>query len=135
MIQKINSIEEYHSEYKKSVDNPDGFWAEKAETFQWKKKWDNVLDWNFLDYDVKWFEGGQLNITENCLDRHLVTKGDQNAIIWEPNDPKEKEVKLTYKELHAEVCKFSNVLKSNGAKKGDRICLYMPMVPELAIQY
>jgi len=133
MIKKINSFEEYQSEYKKSVDNPEAFWAEKAETFQWKKKWDNVLDWDFHNYNVKWFEGGQLNITENCLDRHLAERGDQTAIIWEANDPSEKEVRLTYKELHTEVCKFANVLKNNGAKKGDRICLYMPMVPELAI--
>lgn len=133
MIKKINSFQEYKSQYAKSVENPEAFWGEKAETFHWKKKWNNVVNWNFYDYDVKWFEGGQLNITENCLDRHLHQRGDQTAIIWEPNNPSEKERRITYKELHSEVCKFANVLKKNGAKKGDRICLYMPMVPELAV--
>ena len=133
MIKKINTIEEYHSEYKKSIEKPEDFWAEKADTFEWKKKWDNVLTWDFHNYNVKWFDGAKLNITENCLDRHLTTKGNQTAIIWEPNAPNEQSIELTYIELHAEVCKFANVLKQNGAKKGDRICLYMPMVPELAI--
>lgn len=133
MLQKINSFEEYQAEYKKSVENPEEFWAEKANGFVWKKPWDKVLDWNFNDYTVRWFEGGKLNITENCLDRHLKENGDKIAIVWEANDPKEASRTLTYKELHKEVCKFANVLKANGAKKGDRICLYMPMVPELAI--
>src|ERR1035437_1457360 len=132
-MNRITSFEQYLSEYKKSVDNPEQFWAEKAETFIWKKKWDKVLDWNFTEPNIKWFIGGKLNITENCLDRHLAERGDQTAIIWEPNNPNEAGRKFSYKELHAEVCRFANVLKNNGAKKGDRICIYMPMVPELAI--
>ncbi len=130
---RITSFEEYQSEYTKSIENPEQFWADKAEHFSWRKKWDKVLAWNFSQPDVKWFIGGKLNITENCLDRHLAERGDQTAIIWEPNNPTEEVRKLTYKELHEEVCRFANVLKSNGAKKGDRICIYMPMVPELAI--
>lgn len=133
MIQKINSLEEYHQQYAKSVADPEGFWNEKAETFQWQKKWDKTLEWEFDTPSVKWFMGGKLNITENCLDRHLETKGDKVAILWEPNDPKDDAVEITYKELHERVCKFANVLKRNGAKKGDRICLYMPMTPELAV--
>tara|TARA_B100000809_G_scaffold57505_2_gene53642 strand:- start:16583 stop:18475 length:1893 start_codon:yes stop_codon:yes gene_type:complete len=133
MTIKIKSFEEYQTQYKKSLENPEQFWGNIAHTFTWKKKWDTILDWNFEEPKVKWFEGGQLNITENCLDRHLETKGTQTAIIWEPNNPNDKTIKLSYKELHQKVCEFANVLKNNGAKKGDRICLYMPMVPELAI--
>lgn len=130
---KINSLEEYRQQYQKSIVSPEKFWGNIADTFTWKKKWDNVLDWNFEAPKVKWFEGGKLNITENCLDRHLETRGNQTAIIWEPNNPNDKVVKLTYTELHQKVSEFANVLKNNGAKKGDRVCLYMPMVPELAI--
>ena len=130
---KINSPEEYRQQYQKSIVSPEKFWENIADTFTWKKKWDNILDWNFEEPKVKWFEGGKLNITENCLDRHLETRGNQTAIIWEPNNPNDKVVKLTYKELHQKVSEFANVLKNNGAKKGDRVCLYMPMVPELAI--
>lgn len=130
---RITTFEEYKREYQRSVENPESFWAEKAEAFQWKQKWDKVLEWNFSEPDVKWFLNGKLNITENCLDRHLKEKGDQQAIIWEPNNPDEKFRSLTYNELHSEVCRFANVLKNNGSKKGDRICIYMPMVPELAI--
>lgn len=133
MATRITSFEQYISEYKRSVEDPEGFWAEQAETFTWKKKWDKVLDWNFEKPDVKWFTGGTLNITENCLDRHLSTRGDQPAIIWEANDPNEKGITLTYRELHREVCRFANVLKGNGVKKGDRVCIYMPMVPQLAV--
>jgi acetyl-CoA synthetase len=133
MSNRIRTFEEYNKEYATSVANPEQFWADKASEFQWKKKWDKVLEWDFTKPDVKWFVGGKLNITENCLDRHLASRGDQVAIIWEPNDPKEEKVTLTYRELHNKVCSFANVLKNNGAKKGDRICLYMPMVPELAI--
>ena len=117
----------------KALKDPAAFWEEKAEKFSWHKKWGKVLSWDFTKPEVKWFEGGKLNITENCLDRHLVNKGNQTAIKWIANNPEEQSRGLSYKELHTEVCKFSNVLKSNGAKKGDRICLYMPMVPELAI--
>lgn len=133
MPYRIRTIEEYHSEYKKSIESPEAFWDEKANEFSWKKKWENVLDWNFEKPDVKWFLGGELNITENCLDRHLKERGDKPAIVWEPNDPKEKGRTLTYNELYKEVCRASNMLKGNGVKKGDRVCLYMPMVPELAI--
>ncbi len=132
-MKKINSFEEYQTEYARSVATPELFWAGKANSFYWYKKWDSVLNWNFNEPNVKWFEGGKLNITENCLDRHLKKRGDKTAITWVPNDPNEVSRHLSYKELHREVCKFSNVLRSNGAKKGDRICLYMPMVPELAI--
>ncbi|MDP1747678.1 MAG: acetate--CoA ligase [Bacteroidota bacterium] len=132
-MERITSFEQYEKEYKKSVENPEAFWAEQAEQFTWHKKWDKVLEWNFDEPAINWFSGGKLNITENCLDRHLEKRGDQIAIIAEPNDPNEKARKISYKELHTEVCRFANVLKNNGAKKGDRICIYMPMVPELAI--
>jgi acetyl-CoA synthetase len=130
---QIRSIEQYRAEYKKSVEDPEGFWAGIASHFSWHRGWDRVLDWNFTEPRVRWFEGAKLNITENCLDRHLQERGDQPAIIWEPNDPEEDHRVLTYKELHFKVCQFANVLKSNGLKKGDRACIYMPMVPELAI--
>ncbi|MFT6746212.1 MAG: acetyl-CoA synthetase [Glaciecola sp.] len=130
---RIRTFDEYKDEYKKSVDNPEGFWEAHAEKFVWKKKWDKVLDWNFSDPKINWFEGGELNITENCLDRHLEERGDKVAILWEPNEPGEAAVKLTYKQLHQKVCEFANVLKAQGIKKGDRVCMYMPMVPELAI--
>jgi acetyl-CoA synthetase len=133
MTLQIKTIEEYQKAYEKSVADPEGFWAEQASTFSWKKKWDKVLEWDFQKPDVKWFIGGKLNITENCLDRHLETRGDQAAIIFEPNDPDEKEKVYTYKQLHAEVCKTANALRAMGVEKGDRICFYMPMVPELAI--
>ncbi|MBI3502140.1 MAG: acetate--CoA ligase [Bacteroidetes bacterium] len=132
-MNRITTFEQYQSEYKRSVENPEQFWAEQAENFLWKKKWDKVLEWNFSEPNVKWFIGGKLNITENCLDRHLKDRANQTAIIWEPNRPNEEGRKISYKELHEEVCRFANVLKNNGAKKGDRICIYMPMVPELAI--
>jgi acetyl-CoA synthetase len=133
MSNNIHSLEQYKIEYAKSIENPEAFWEEKAAQFSWHKKWDSVLKWDFTKPEIKWFEGGKLNITENCLDRHLENKGEQTAIKWIANNPNEQSRCLSYKELHSEVCKFSNVLKSNGAKKGDRICLYMPMVPELAI--
>lgn len=133
MSLKINSFEEYQQQYQKSVENPEVFWGEIAETFQWRKKWDKTLEWEFKTPSIQWFVNGKLNITENCLDRHLATQANKTAIIWEPNNPNDKAVKITYKELHEKVNAFANVLKSNGAKKGDRICLYMPMVPELAI--
>ncbi|MCP4520324.1 MAG: acetate--CoA ligase [Cytophagales bacterium] len=133
MASRITTFEEYKAEYAKSVENPEGFWAEQAENFTWKKKWDKVLDWEFETPNVKWFDGATLNITENCLDRHLETRGDQAAIVWEPNEPNEEGVTYTYKELHEAVCKFANVLLSKGITKGDRVCMYMPMIPELAI--
>ncbi|KAA3633396.1 MAG: acetate--CoA ligase [Bacteroidetes bacterium] len=130
---QIKSLDEYKSVYQRSVDDPEGFWAEQAETFNWSKKWDKVLDWNFREPDINWFVGGKTNITENALDRHLETRGDKVAILWEPNDPNAPSKTYTYKELHAEVCKAANALKANGIGKGDRVCFYMPMVPELAI--
>lgn len=129
----INSFKEYSTDYIKSTENPEAFWGNVAETFVWRKKWNTVLEYNWEEPKFEWFKGGQLNITENCLDRHLEKNGDKTAIIWEPNNTEEPNRTLTYKELHTEVCKFANVLKKNGAKKGDRICIYMPMIPELAI--
>ena len=130
---QINSFEEYKEVYAYSVQNPEGFWGDVAEHFTWKKKWDQVLNWNFSEPKVEWFPGAQLNITENCLDRHLAERGEDLAIIWESNDPNEASRTLSYRELHREVCKFAHVLTQHGAKKGDRICLYMPMVPELSV--
>ncbi len=132
----INSMEAYHAEYERSIADPKAFWAEKAEEFHWFKKWDTICSYNY-DMDkgpisIKWFEGGKTNITYNCLDRHLENKGDQSAIIWEGNSPDE-DATLTFRELHEQVCKFANVLKSRGVKKGDRVSIYMPMVPELAV--
>ena len=133
MTLQIKSLEEYKEVYQRSVESPEEFWAEQANTFTWKKQWDTTLEWDFREPNVKWFVGGKLNITENCLDRHLETKGDQVAILFEPNDPNEEPTTYTYKELHAAVCKAANGLKANGIGKGDRVCFYMPMVPELAI--
>lgn len=130
---QIKSFEEYKTTYKKSVEDPEGFWAEVAENFTWRKKWYNVLNWNFEEPKIEWFKGGKLNITENCLDRHLETSGDQAAIIWESNDPEEHHRVLTYKQLYEKVCMFAHVLRNNGVKKGDRVCIYMGMIPELAI--
>lgn len=130
---QIRSFDEYLKHYKNSVDQPEKFWTGIAENFTWKKKWDKVLDWNFQEPRLRWFEGAKLNITENCLDRHLTDKGDQAAIIWEPNDPQQKNRILTYKELYTAVCQFVQVLKNNGVSKGDTVCIYMPMIPELAI--
>ena len=130
---KINAFDTYKEKYKRSVDNPEEFWEEVASSFEWNTKWDSVLDWNFESPSVKWFSGGKLNITVNCIDRHLEKRGNKLALIWEPNDPKEKFVRLTYKELYEKVCQFANALKAKGIAKGDRVCLYMPMVPELTI--
>ena len=129
---QIKTEEEYHAAYKKSIEDPEGFWAEVASHFQWRKKWDKVLDWNFAEPNVEWFKGGKLNITDNCIDRHLATMGDKPAIIWEPNNPEERTRVVTYNRLHKRVCQFAQVLKNNGVKKGDRVCIYMGMVPELA---
>jgi acetyl-CoA synthetase len=130
---QIKSLQQYHEAYKKSIDTPELFWNEIAETFSWQKKWDNTLDWNFSDPKVTWFKGGKLNITENCLDRHLAKNGDTPAMIWEPNDPDEHHRIITYKQLHLKVCQFAQVLLNNGVQKGDRVCVYMGMIPELAI--
>ncbi len=133
MVPKITTLSGYIHEYQKSVANPTGFWANIAETFYWRKKWDTILEWDFQNPKVEWFKGGKLNITENIFERNLFLLGDQTAIIWEPNDPKEGVRKITYNELFIEVQKFANVLKSHGVRKGDRVALYMPMIPELAI--
>ena len=130
---RISSLKEYKLAKEQFKENPESFWEEKAESFVWKKKWSEVLNWNFKDAKIKWFSGGKLNITENCLDRHLKKRGNQIAIKWIANNPNEKSIDLTYKELHKQVCKFSNVLKKHGISKGDRVCLYMPMVVELSI--
>ncbi|MCF8715346.1 acetate--CoA ligase [Joostella atrarenae] len=130
----IKHLEEYFQVYRKSVRDPESFWGEVAEEhFVWRKKWNNVLEWDFTKPEIKWFEGAKLNITENCIDRHLRVRGDKTAIVWEPNDPKEEALHITYKDLHERVCKFANVLKSKGIQKGDRVCIYLPMIPELAI--
>ncbi len=130
---QIKSLEEYHLAYQKSIEDPSDFWADVASHFVWKKKWDHVLEWNFEEPNIKWFINGKLNITENCLDRHLESRGDQVALIWEPNDPNEPHRSYTYRELHFKVMQFAHVLKNNGVKKSDRICIYMGMVPQLAI--
>jgi acetyl-CoA synthetase len=130
---QIKSLAAYHEAYKKSIEQPDIFWSEIAENFTWSKKWDTALDWNFKDPQVAWFKGGKLNITENCLDRHLEKNGDKPALIWEPNDPEEHHRIITYKQLHLKVCQFAQVLLNNGVQKGDRVCIYMGMIPELAI--
>ena len=130
----IKNLEEYFQVYRKSVQEPETFWGEIAEEhFQWHKPWDKVLDWNFNTPEVKWFDGAQLNITENCLDRHLQVRGDKTALLFEPNDPNEEAQHISYNELHERVCRFANVLKEMGIEKGDRVCIYLPMIPELAV--
>jgi acetyl-CoA synthetase len=129
---QIKNIDEYNKAYKKSIENPEEFWGEIAENFTWKKKWDKVSNWNFTEPNIKWFEGGKLNITENCIDRHLDTIGEQAAIIWESNDPEEKTKIVTYNRLHKRVCQVAQMLKNLGVKKGDRVCIYMGMIPELS---
>jgi len=132
-MQPISSFSDYEQQYKASVENPEAFWESIAEDFTWKRKWEKVLEWNFREPKIEWFKGAQLNITENCLDRHLEKNGDKTAILWEPNHPEEHYRKLSYKELSNKVNQFSHVLKNNGIQKGDRICIYMPMVPELVV--
>lgn len=129
---QITSLQQYHVDYNNSVNDPEGFWGNVAENFLWRKKWNKVLKWNFKEPKIEWFAGGKLNITENCIDRHLKTMGDKPAIIWEPNNPEERVRVVTYDRLHKRVCQFAQVLKNNGVKKGDRVCIYMGMVPELA---
>jgi len=133
MSDKIQTLSGYFHEYQKSVTEPDKFWSRIADSFHWRKRWDKVLEWNFEEPDVKWFVNGKLNITENIFEKHLFTLGDRPAIIWEPNDPSEEGRTLTYRELYHEVCRFGAVLKKKGVQKGDRVIIYMPMVPEAAI--
>lgn len=130
---RITSFEDYQDKYNQSVQDPEGFWGDIAASFHWQKPWESVLEWDFEKPDVKWFVNGKLNITENCLDRHLDTRGNKVALIWEPNDPKERFERLTYRELYNRVNRFANVLKRNGIGKGDRVCIYMPMIPDLTI--
>ncbi|MDG1038948.1 MAG: acetate--CoA ligase [Polaribacter sp.] len=130
----IKHLEEYYQVYRKSIREPENFWEEIAEEhFVWRKKWDTVLDWDFSKPEVNWFRGAQLNITENCIDRHIATRGDKTAILFEPNDPNAPAEHITYNQLLERVNKFANVLKENGVQKGDRVCIYIPMIPELAI--
>ncbi|HET7180167.1 MAG TPA: acetate--CoA ligase, partial [Chryseosolibacter sp.] len=131
-MKKIESIKDYEEEYRKSIENPEGFWAEIAEEFLWRKKWNKVLDWDFNKPEIKWFQGGKLNVCENCLDRHLPARAKDTAIIWEPNDPAQEAKYITYQELFDHVCRTANMLKAHGVKKGDRVCIYLPMIPELA---
>jgi acetyl-CoA synthetase len=133
MIPKINTLSGYLYEYQKSVTNPEAFWENIAQSFYWRKKWDKVLEWDFVNLDVKWFLNGKLNITENIFEKNLFIFGDKPAIVWEPNNPSEPGITLTYRQLHERVCQFANVLLQNGVKKGDRVCIYMPMVPESAV--
>lgn len=128
---QIKSMEEYKEAYQKSIEQPEEFWSDVANHFYWRKKWDKVVEWNFTDPDVKYFINGKLNITENCIDRHLENLGDKPAIIWEPNNPEDRVRVVTYTRLHKRVCQFAQVLVNNGVKKGDRVCIYMGMVPEL----
>ena len=129
MVQ-LKTFEEYKTAYKKSVDSPEDFWSAVAENFSWQKKWDKVLDWNFDEPNIKWFINGKFNITENAIDRHLPEKANKTAFIWEPNSIETKNRVITYQNLHDEVCKVANTLKLLGIKKGDRVCIYMPMIPE-----
>lgn len=130
---KLHTLGGYIHEYQKSIQNPEAFWEQIAETFYWQKRWDKVVEWEFKTPEVKWYINGKLNITENIFERYLYTIGDKPAIIWEPNDPKEKHKVITYRNLFQEVCRFANVLKKNGVGKGDRVVIYMPMVPEAAV--
>ena len=124
---------QYQALYQRSVQDPEGFWAEQAKRFlSWDRPWTRVLDWDYPKGHIRWFEGGMLNVSANCLDRHLKTHGDRTAIIWEGDDPSEDR-KLSYRELHTQVCRCANALKARGVKKGDRVCIYMPMVPEAAV--
>ncbi|MBT1687417.1 acetate--CoA ligase [Dawidia soli] len=128
----IRTFEDYQHHYQKSIEHPENFWSDVAHGFTWRKKWDKVLEWDFNKPSVKWFIGGKLNITENCLDRHLTNHANRTAIIWEPNNPDEDARHITYQQLFEEVCKTANMLKAQGVKKGDRVCIYLPMIPELA---
>ena len=132
-MQRIKSLSDYFKKYELSEKDPESFWSEIAESFTWKKKWDKVLDWDFEKVNINWFQNAKLNITENIFERNLKERGDKTAIIWEPNDPSESPIHITYKELYEETCRFSNALRAKGIKKGDRVIIYMPMVPEAAI--
>lgn len=129
---QIKSFEDYQKAYRQSVENPEAFWSSVAEHFTWRKRWDSILNWNFKEPRVEWFKGAKLNITENCIDRHLATRGEEPAIIWEPNNPDERTRIVTYNRLHKRVCQVAQMLTNLGVQKGDRVCIYMGMIPELA---
>ena len=129
-MKTITTFEQYKADYKKSIEDPETFWTDIANDFLWKQKWTKTLEWNFDSPEIKWFIDGKFNITENAIDRHLATKGDKTAFIWEANDENHLPRKITYQNLHDEVCKIANTLKSLGINKGDRVCIYMPMIPE-----
>ena len=133
MSQKIQTLSGYFHEYQKSIHQPEQFWSRIANSFHWKKPWDKVLSWDFKGPDIKWFENAKLNLTENIFERHLFTHSEKTAIIWEPNDPNEAERKISYRELFELTCQFSNALEAEGVQKGDRVIIYMPMIPEAAI--
>ena len=131
---EIKNIKDYISAYSESVDNPEKFWEKIASNnFKWKRKWDSVLAYDFSIPKIEWFSGAELNITENCIDRHLNDKGEKTAILFEPNDPNLPAEHISYNQLYKRVNRFANVLKSNGVTKGDRVCIYLPMIPDLAI--
>ncbi|MEK9613539.1 MAG: AMP-binding protein, partial [Flavobacteriaceae bacterium] len=132
-MSKIQSLSGYIHEYQRSIHQPEKFWSRIVESFHWQKPWDKVLDWDFEGPDVKWFQNGKLNITENIFERHLFTHGNKTAIIWEPNDPEEAERRISYRELYEMTCQFSNAMEAQGITKGDRVIIYMPMVPEAAV--
>ena len=132
VIFQIDSAASYHAQYQLAKEQPEHFWNEIAKHYSWRKPWQQTLQWEFETPDVKWFVNGKLNITENCLDRHIDQRGDQTCILWEPNDPKDEAKKFTYRDVLREVCRMANTLKSLGVKKGDRVCIYLPMIPELA---
>jgi len=128
----VSSMEQYREMYQRSLDDPEGFWGEQAERLTWMKRWERAARWDFNTAEIAFFEGGELNVSANCLDRHLERRGDQTAIIWEGDDPK-NDRHITYRELHEQVCRFANVLKANGVKRGDRVTVYLPMIPELTV--
>ena len=131
---KIKNLEKYFKEYRKSIKDPTGFWEKiAAENFDWHSRWNKVLDFDMKEARFEWFRNAKLNITQNCIDRHLQTQGDKTAIIFEPNDVNEPAQHITYRELYARVAKMANVLTDQGIRKGDRVCIYLPMIPELAV--
>ena len=130
----IHDLPDYFKQYKKSIKNPKKFWDKIAdENFVWYQRWNKVVKFDMEEAKIEWFKGAKLNITKNCLDRHLAERGDKTAIIWEPNDPNEEAQYISYRELHERVCKMANVLTELGVKKGDRVCIYLPMIPELTV--
>ena len=129
----LKNYQDYLEVYKFSVEQPEEFWSDVAYTFSWKQRWEKVLNWDFEEANIEWFKGAKLNISYNCLDRHLAESGNKTAFIFEPNDTNAETRKISYNELHEMVCRFANVLKANGVKKGDRICIYLPMIPEAIV--